>query len=225
MPRRLTCSQMMLRLSIAVLAAAIFAAICASPATAQRRGGGMGHSGFGSHGTGFYHGSRGFYGDGLLGSPFFYPGYDTGAPNNEESAPPPPYVIIQAPADNGPRRPKLSPLLIEWRGDRYVRFGGAQDSSHDTDYAESASPKTPASPPIPATPAVLVYRDGHRDEISVYSIADGMIYVQGAYWQNGSRTRSIPLSALDPVATMQANRERGAKFMLPSASNVVIASF
>jgi hypothetical protein len=72
---------------------------------------------------------------------------------------------------------------------------------------------------------VLVYRDGHRQEISDYAIADAIIYIQGDYWQNGSRTKAIPLASLDGSATVLANQQRGVKFMLPSASNVVVASF
>jgi hypothetical protein len=52
-----------------------------------------------------------------------------------------------------------------------------------------------------------------------------MIYAHGTDWQNGYWTKQIPLAALDPAATIQANQERGVKFMLPSAPNVVIASF
>ena len=74
-------------------------------------------------------------------------------------------------------------------------------------------------------PAVLVYRDGHREEVADYAIANGVIYVRANYWQNGYWTKHIPLAALDPAATMQDNQQRGVKFMLPSAPNVVIASF
>ena len=81
------------------------------------------------------------------------------------------------------------------------------------------------SPARELPPAVLVYRDGHREEIPDYAIADGVIYVRGNNWQNGYWTKRIPLSALDAPATMQANQQRGVKFMLPSAPNVVIASF
>jgi hypothetical protein len=70
-----------------------------------------------------------------------------------------------------------------------------------------------------------VYRDGHREEIPDYAIANGIIYAHGTSWQNGYWTKQIPLSALDPPATMDANQQRGVKFMLPSAPNVVIASF
>jgi hypothetical protein len=134
-------------------------------------------------------------------------------------------------------------LLIEWQGDRYVRFGGTEETrergtSTHPDYAEPTITKLPTKPAMSATQkersespggelplAVLVYRDGHREEIPDYAIADGMIYVRGNNWQNGYWTKRIPLSALDALATMQANQQRGVKFMLPSAPNVVIASF
>jgi hypothetical protein len=72
---------------------------------------------------------------------------------------------------------------------------------------------------------VVVYRAGRREEVADYTIADGIIYLRGNDWQNGYWTKHIPLSALDSLATMQVNQKRGVKFMLPSAPNVVIASF
>jgi len=124
-------------------------------------------------------------------------------------------------------------LLIEWQGNRYVRFGspaetGEPGASAHPDYAEPTITKR-MKPPISVTQkepsAVLVYRDGHREEIPDYAIADGVIYVRSSDWQNGYWTKRIPLSALDPRATIQANQQRGVNFLLPSAPNVVIASF
>jgi len=187
----------------------------------------------------------------FLGSPFFYSNYDGSAPyvvegdvgSDVESAPPQFVVVQPVSADDSPRKTRLTPLLIEWQGDRYVRFGGTEETaergtSTHPDYAEPTIAKTPAKPAMSATqkersespagelpPAVLVYRDGHREEIPDYAIADGVIYVRGNNWQNGYWTKRIPLSALDAPATMQANQQRGVKFMLPSAPNVVIASF
>jgi hypothetical protein len=120
--------------------------------------------------------------------------------------------------------------LIEWQGDRYVRFGGAavKDESGTAahpDYAEPATARAAVSPLKDPPPTVLVYRDGHREEIPDYAIADGVIYVRGSEWQSGAWTKRIALSALDANATLRANQERGGRFMLPSASNVVVASF
>jgi hypothetical protein len=212
---------MLRRLTIALLAATI----CLPLAVAQRRGG-AGRAGFGSRG-GASNRHRHFPGGGFLDSPFFYPDYEPGGPYTEEA--PAPQLMMAPLADNSSRRAKPSPLLIEWRGDRYVRYGGAEETDQRgnptyPDYAESATTKTPAAP-VSSTPAVLVYRDGHRQDISDYAIADGVIYVRGSYWQNSSQPKAIPLLALDPAATMQANEQRGVKFILPSASNVVVASF
>ena len=259
---------MLRRLSIALLAVTVFVPL----SSAQMRGA-MGRPVFVGH-DGFARGVRGGIGldhtrpftKGMfLGSPFFYPDYDGSAPyaigsdveGDVGSATPRVVRVQPLLADDSPRKTRLTPLLIEWQGDRYVRFGGTAEaaergSSTHPDYAEPTIAKTPtkppAKPPMSATPmsatpmsatqkerseppvrelppAVLVYRDGHREEIPDYAIADGVIYVGGNNWQNGYWTKRIPLSALDAPATMQANQQRGVKFMLPSAPNVVIASF
>jgi hypothetical protein len=248
---------MVRRLSIALLAASVLVPL----SSAQMRGA-MGRpvsaadAGFarGVRGGIGWHHERPFTRGIILGSPFLYSDYDAGEPyivgrdvgrdveSDVQGAPLQVVVVQRVSADDSARKTRLKPLLIEWQGDRYVRFGGAEETegsgtSTHPDYAEPTITKPPAKPPMSATqkerreaqaelpPAVLVYRDGHREEIPDYAIADGVIYVRGDNWQNGYWTKRIPLSALDPAATMQANQQRGAKFMLPSAPNVVIASF
>jgi hypothetical protein len=248
-------ADMFRRLSIALLAATVSVPL----STAQMRGG-VGRPGFVARtgfargvrgGIGLHHQTRPFTRGIFLGSPFLYSDYDASEPyiverdveSDVENAPPQVVLVQPASADASPRKTKPGPLLIEWQGDRYVRFGGAEETeergaSAHPDYAAPTITKAPMKPPMSATqkerteppagefpPAVLVYRDGHREEIPDYAIADGVIYVRGNYWQNGYWTKRIPLSALDPPATMQANQQRGVKFMLPSAPNVVIASF
>jgi len=175
----------------------------------------------------------------ILASPFFESDYRTDEPQVIEGAPLQ-VVVVQAPATGGcPGSTGPKPLLIEWRGDRYVRFGGADEAgdcgtpSHP-DYVEPTITRAPLpvaqkkrdeSPAAESQTAALVFRDGHREEISDYAIADGVIYVRGNFWQNGYWTKLIPLSALDLSSTMQANQQRGAKFLLPFAPNVVVASF
>jgi len=250
---------MLRRLSIALLAVTAFVPL----SRAQMRGAMgrpvfVGHAGFARGvrgGVGLHHEPRPFTRGMFLGSPFFYSDYDGSAPYIVEgdvesglgSAPPRVVLVQPVSADDSPRKTRLTPLLIEWQGDRYVRFGGAEETaergtSKHPDYAEPTIAKTPTKPPAkpamsatqkersesPARelpPAVLVYRDGHREEIPDYAIADGVIYVRGNNWQNGYWTKRIPLSALDATATMQANQQRGVKFMLPSAPNVAVASF
>jgi len=244
---------MLRRLSVALFAVAVAVPL----SSAQMRGamgrpGSAGHAGFARGvrgGIGFYHERRPSTRGMFLGSPFFYPYYDGSAPyivgndvgNDVGSAPP--RVVLVRPPDESPRKTRLTPLLIEWQGDRYVRFGGTAEtgergSSTHPDYAEPAITKPPTKPARSATqkersesqagelpPAVLVYRDGRREEVADYTIADGIIYLRGNDWQNGYWTKHIPLSALDSLATMQVNQKRGVKFMLPSAPNLVIAIF
>jgi hypothetical protein len=225
---------MLRRTIIALLLTTLFVSL----GTAQIRGtGGRGFaplSGVARGGPGGYgqrHGRRPFYGGSLLGLPF-YSDYDLVDPDPAESVILP-VASAKPAAEETPR--KIRPLLIEWQGDRYVRFGGPEEEKDGAtvhgDYVEPAIPTSApqaeqaATQPVELPPAVLVYRDGHREEMADYAIADGVIYVRGNYWQSGSWEKHIPLSAIDPIATMQANRERGSKFMLPTASNVVVASF
>jgi len=156
----------------------------------------------------------------------------------------PPVVIVQSPPPEAPVSNVPSPaqpLMFELRGDRYVRVSGPEMSG-----AEMISPRVidqapidqmPNSPPLaqrPSTtairavarpelpPVVLVFRDGHREKASDYTIADGVLYARGDYYTDGSWNRKIELSALDVALTLQANSDRGVKFVLPSSPNEVI---
>jgi len=71
-------------------------------------------------------------------------------------------------------------------------------------------------------PAVLVFRDGHREEVSEYTIADGNLYTRSDYYTSGSWNKKIALSFLNLPETITANQSRGTKFQLPTAPNEVI---
>ena len=121
--------------------------------------------------------------------------------------------------------------MIELQGNRYVRFGGRQSEERGTsnavpDYAEAPennSPRVAQSPPRPELPpTVLVFRDGHREQVPDYAIVGSTLYASGNYWQNGQWTKSIQVSALNIPATVSANRDNGVTFILPSAPNEVV---
>jgi hypothetical protein len=232
-------SDMFRQLTIALLVVTAFVPL----ATAQRHGG---FARGGARAIGPHHGTRRFNQGFFPGSPYFYSDYGLTEPNGSDNSvqsdvqiegAPAQFMVVR-PADDSPRGSRPRPLLIELQGDRYVRFGGAPETqdrgaSAHPDYEAPAISESPSAaqrerteaPAAELTPAVLVYRDGHREEVAGYAIADGMIYVRGNDWQNGYWTKHIPLAALDPAATTQANQQRGVKFLLPSAPNVVIASF
>ena len=115
------------------------------------------------------------------------------------------------------------PLTIELQGDRYVRVSGDDSAGVET-IDRSIFPSARAERPTAAAPkpAVLVFRDGHREEISGYTIADGVIYGSGDYSSEQSWNRRIQLSALNLPETIEANRARDVSFRLPGAANEVI---
>lgn len=136
------------------------------------------------------------------------------------------YIVLQpqaTPKAEEPPRP-ITPLLIEWRGDRFVRT--TSDSS--VDKSGDLASTEPAQKPLPAKakevePVVLVFRDGHREMVRDYSIVGGSLYTSADYVQSGSWTKAIRLSALDLPATLELNRSAG--FELPSGPNVVVTRF
>ena len=63
----------------------------------------------------------------------------------------------------------------------------------------------------PAEPTVLVFRDGHREEIANYAIMGSTLFVL-----SGPRAR-IPVAELDIPATERVNQDRGVDFKVPKA--------
>jgi hypothetical protein len=173
-----------------------------------------------------------------LGTPYWM---DDGYGRNTET---PSVIVIQAPPSAAasfaqpPEETKpVMPLMIEWQGDRYVRRdtnnAGARTNQPDyvaeartqpaAKHSSSASqPPVARSTPVEPPPATLVFRDGHREQSSDYSIVSGVIYARGDYWTNGYWTKEIPVSQLDLPATFKANQEHGVVFRLPAAANEVV---
>ena len=199
---------------------------------AQRSGGWAGARvsvGFGQRG-GFarhYHHAfnQGFF---LDGDPFLFAddSYEPPVPQ-----PPPQVVLVESrPSASLEPEAKHDPLLIELQGDRYVRYEGGQQSLQQTvgptteNSRDAVSePRKVASPQAgDLPPAVLVYRDGHQEKVSDYSIIAGILYARGNYWRDGYWSRNIEISSLNIPATMKASQENGVNFVLPSAPNEVI---
>jgi hypothetical protein len=211
---------------------------------------GIGSSGIGLPGTGSPGRGRGFAGGNrfhqrrpgnrgaiLLGYPDFYSDsdyYDSGEASQ-------PQVIVVQASELAPPPPPPAPresLLIEWQGDHFVRSTAsakaADGAENAPDYAEKfrapgsttgrsvPEQKNAAQPPRELPPAVLVFRDGRREEVSEYTIMSGTIYSKADYWTTGSWTRKIQVADLDVPATLKLNQQRGLNFVLPSSANEVI---
>src|SRR5271155_978340 len=210
------------------LTALLGVTIFAVTSTAQMRGSGGGApSGFSRGVNVSFAGrpySRSFGRDAIfLGDPFY---------SDYQVAPvtvPPQFVIVQpAPVADTQPEIKSEPLMIELQGNRYVRFGGRQQSAErganaPPDYAEVDAGDSPQTrPPAALPPAVLIFKDGHREQVPEYAIVGSTIYASGDYWQSGHWTKNIQYSALDIPATIQANHQAGIRFSLPSGPNEVV---
>ncbi len=80
-----------------------------------------------------------------------------------------------------------------------------------------------AAAPANANPtAVLIFRDGHRQQVAAYTIAGGTLYANSDFATTGSWNQEIKLSALNVPETIAANMINGRKFQIPSAPNEVI---
>ncbi len=160
---------------------------------------------------------------------FYADSFDYEAQSHPLVASQPAVVVMQAPQEKPePLPPPAQPLLIELQGGQYIRVNGEEpavaeilDQNLDLALKPGESPTT-AIPSQDLVPAVLVFRDRHREEVAAYTIADGMLYAQGNYYTDGSWNRRIALSSLNLPETIEASRSRGVHFRLPAAPNEVV---
>jgi len=123
------------------------------------------------------------------------------------------------------------PLLLEWHGDHWVRVSshGQSATGAQPDYSERSNGRSAPSernsasrPPRELPPAVLVFLDGRKEEVSSYTIVGGTMYTKADYWTSGSWTKEIQIADLDLPATLRLNQERGVKFALPAGPHEVV---
>jgi hypothetical protein len=218
-------------IAIAMLAASVLV----SPSLAQMRSAGVSRGVIGGPpGRGF----RVDFGHGriehrfprqpiFIGDPFWYSDYDS-RPVYEAAAPE--VVVVQPPA--APAQTAASvppePVVIEWQGDHFVRMTLTEASSRQrgpADYSEKSNAKPrklQAETPQETPPAVLVFRDGHKEEVSKYTIIGPTMYTTSDYWSSGTWTKKIQLADLDVPSTLKVNQERGVRFRLPTSPNEVV---
>ena len=178
----------------------------------------------------------------------------TGDPSSYgPSSAPPNFFLMPPPSASGmvddQPHPGGQPLMIELRGDHYVRITNDRETS-DSDStaanyqqppiagsgrAHSAPAQAVGAPievsgassqPVRAAqdlqPAVLIYRDGHSESVRDYAITGGKLYARGNYYSDGYWTKTIDLAALNLPATISSNAGHGVNFVLPGAPNEVV---
>jgi hypothetical protein len=171
-------------------------------------------------------------------SPFFPFGFfpDFSYPDNPPAPAPEsplanPDLLLQAlsvlNAGQQPAKPDSKSLLIELQGDRYVSMSNAETPGNEpepTIIPRSPRPTQREKPAIAheLLPVTLTFRDGHREDVRDYSIANGVIYVRGNFYSDGYWNKKIELSALDLGETVKSNDARGVHFVLPNSPNEVI---
>lgn len=148
----------------------------------------------------------------FYGAPYYYPDYYE---PYEAEAPEPP-APAPASASAAKNEPLPDAVLLELHGGQWVRV-----KDFETGPA-SAAPVQTAAVRKEAPAAVLVFRDGHSEEVKSYSIIDGVIYTKADYWTEGAWSRKIEVAALDIAATLKQNQQRGVKFELPTGPNEVM---
>src|SRR5437660_1308108 len=148
------------------------------------------------------------------GAPYFYSDdyepYDLQYARSEPAPQP-------APSSQANPEPLPEPVLLELHGSQWVKVANFGEASQQ---ALNPSSQSASAKPMPA--AVLVYRDGHSEEISSYSIIDRVMYTKADYYSSGSWTRTIQIADLDIPATLKQNQQRGVKFDLPSGPDEVV---
>jgi hypothetical protein len=179
-------------------------------------------------------------GRGALLFPYPYFNSDSDAGYDSQPVSQPQVIVVPASAPAPPPAPPAprESLLIEWQGDHFVRTTmsakAATGEQTVPDYSEKSALAVPAAgrsaagskaavqPLRELPPAVLVFHDGRREEVSEYTILSGTIYSKADYWTTGSWTRKIQIADLDVPATLRLNHERGVKFVLPASPNEVV---
>ena len=151
----------------------------------------------------------------FFGDPYFYGDYGFGS---QTDAGTPEIVFMQAPPARVPEKAPAEPLMLELRGDRFVRVGSEDYASENNTFTSANS----GQPPRELPPAVLVFRDGHKEEVRSYTITGPVIYAAADYWTQGSWTKKIQIADLDVPSTLKLNQERGSNFSLPTGPNEVV---
>jgi hypothetical protein len=170
----------------------------------------------------------------FLADPFLFEDlYSTGYPVASQ----PPVILLQPapaispsadypdPRDNDRETSSTQPLMIELQNGRYVRVTTTPADGEALPLAlppvTTQAPAVATSPAHYLPPAILIFRDGHKEEVREYTIADGILYARGDYYTDGYWNKKIAINTLNVAQTQEANTARKVNFALPKSPNEV----
>jgi hypothetical protein len=119
--------------------------------------------------------------------------------------------------DDSMEQDYLGGPTIDRRGPGTQTHSTPQPQPEQQDSRASVTP-TPEPPPQPVEDqprTVLVFKDGHQQEISNYAIVGGTLYDL-----SDGRSRKVALAQLNLQATVKQNDSRGIDFEVPAASTL-----
>jgi len=152
----------------------------------------------GFHERPFEHGRRRIHRPFVVYSPFYGGYYD-----------PYPYPYVDYP----PNDDYAEDPSYDSRGTRDYDDRQALNDDYRAELNTSRPQQTPApTDPVTVQPStVLIFKDGHQQEVSNYAIVGAILYDLG-----GGRSKKVQLSDLDLTATIKENDQRGVEFQLPA---------
>ena len=118
-----------------------------------------------------------------------------------------PYLYSGPPQGQAPSAPPAEQTL-------HILIDSAPQKAAPVDEIAEQQPQrvSPAIPePKPGVPTLLVFRDGHKQQVTNYAIMGQTLYVFD------NRTKKIALADLDVPATIKANDDQGVEFQVPKA--------
>src|SRR5271157_1227004 len=123
------------------------------------------------------------------------------------------YADADSDADDNDPNYQGGPTVFDRRGsgaDSYVPPVQDVPHPHAAQQADDDS-SAPEQPPEPQAPTLLVFKDGHKQELGNYAIVGATLFDL-----TPGRPRRIALADLDLEATRKQNDDRGVIFQLPA---------
>ncbi|HXZ79685.1 MAG TPA: hypothetical protein VEG30_07130 [Terriglobales bacterium] len=146
--------------------------------------------------------------------PYAYPypvAVDSSAQDEDQPQEEPPGPTVYDRYGNGPYAPMQSG---PYEGPRYydqrAKLADPQPPANAAADAQVSEP--PSAPPRSLTPTVLVFKDGHQQQVTNYAIVGDTLFDLGTFVAH-----RIKLADLDLDQTAKVNEDRGVEFSLPAS--------